>query len=347
MLQKMDKYIGEWVKFSAITDDLKKITNESELWQAMLSVNNIFARVSSVHWGKDWEYHFKRYRSWELVDRSIWDVISWRAKEISRKVTNSWLDTKTKQSYQNLINFAENHREKNMDKYSAISQKGKVYEGAIWINLWNSISLENPLFNPEVYESPVIDSSELKFEWKDALQEHIMKDVIAKNKSLLQPILTALKLKWNRISVVENSYDKENWKITLDIDWKNVILGADMKFWYFAQCVNHMLLIDNISAEIPWEWAYVDFKSSVVRNWRVDETKSEQLYWRTKFWMDFATWVYREEQPEQPENTEVKTDDATQWGKSPETWPSGTEEVVTPPKTAWDGTDDIWGNNEV
>ena len=174
-----------------------------------------------------------------------------------------------------------------------------------------------------------------------------MKDVIAKNKSLLQPILTALKLKWNRISVVENSYDKENWKITLDIDWKNVILSADMKFWYFAQCVNHMLLIDNISAEIPWEWAYVDFKSSVVRNWRVDETKSEQLYWRTKFWMDFATWVYREEQPEQPENTEVKTDDATQWGKSPETWPSGTEEVVTPPKTAWDGTDDIWGGDEV
>ena len=132
-----------------------------------------------------------------------------------------------------------------------------------------------------------------------------MKDVIVKNKSLLQPILTALKLKWNRISVVENSYDKENWKITLDIDWKNVILGADMKFWYFAQCVNHMLLIDNISAEIPWEWAYVDFKSSVVRNGRVDETKAIELPWKTKMWVDFSFLVHKDK-PEEPKEPEKK-----------------------------------------
>jgi hypothetical protein len=31
-------------------DDLNKITDDVELWQAMLSINNIFARVSSVQW---------------------------------------------------------------------------------------------------------------------------------------------------------------------------------------------------------------------------------------------------------------------------------------------------------
>jgi hypothetical protein len=31
MLQKMDKYIGEGVKFSSIIEDLNKITDESEL----------------------------------------------------------------------------------------------------------------------------------------------------------------------------------------------------------------------------------------------------------------------------------------------------------------------------
>ena len=315
MLPKMDKYIGEGVKFSSIIEDLNKITDESELWQAMLSVNNIFARVASVHWGKDWEYHFKKYKNWELVDRSMWDVISWRAKEINRKISNSWLDDNTKQAYQNLVNFAEKHRENNVDKYSDISKKGKIYEWAIWINLWNSISLENPLFNPEVYESPVIDSSELNFEWKDKLQEHIMKDVIANNKSLLQPILSALWLEWNSISVVEWSYDKENWKITLDIDWKNVILGADMKFGYFAQCVNHMLLIDNISAEIPWEWAYVDFKSSVVRDGRLDEAKLNQLYWKKRKWIDVAFTVHREEEiPEKEKKPEYQDwSDPSDW----------------------------------
>ena len=37
-----------------------------------------------------------------------------------------------------------------------------------------------------------------------------------------------------------------------------------MKFAYFAQCVNHMLILDSISAEIPGESRKVEFGPSVM-----------------------------------------------------------------------------------
>jgi hypothetical protein len=58
----------------------------------------------------------------------------------------------------------ENYRENHKEKYSDTYRKGEVLHRAIGINLGNSISVENPLFNPEIYEGSVIESNEIDFE---------------------------------------------------------------------------------------------------------------------------------------------------------------------------------------
>ena len=236
MLPKMDDYINKGqgnnkVNFSAMIKDLNKITDDVELWQAMLSINNIFARVSSVQWWRDGKYHFKKYEKWGIHDRPIWEIIGLRSEEIKRKIGLSALKDNTKKAYTDLIDFAESYRKAHPDKYLDTSRKWVILQNAVWINLWNSISIETPLFNPEVYEGSIIEWKDLNFKWKDELRLHALEEM-AKDKSLIWPILSALGIPTNsKPTKIERTKDG---RISIDFGWKNVILNADMKIWYFA-----------------------------------------------------------------------------------------------------------------
>ena len=311
MLPKMDTYINKnqgnnKVNFSALVDDLNNITDDVELWQAMLSINNIFARVSSVQGWTDGKYHFKKYEKWKVMDRQIWEIIGMRAKEIERKINGSTLSQDTKDAYNGLIDFAEKYRTEHPDEYKDTSRKWEVLHNAVWINLWNSINIENPLFNPEVYEWSVIEWEALdNFPWKEELRLHAL-EVIARDKSLMWPVLSALNMDPN--SEPTNITRTNDGRISIDFDGKNVILNAEMKFGYFAQCVNHMLLLDNINAEIPWEGASVNFWPSVMWNWQVHEwiKRSFVRTSKTGFELTFSPKQSKEE-PKQ-EDQEWETD---------------------------------------
>ena len=315
MLPKMDSYINKGqgnnkVNFSAMIDDLNKITDDVELWQAMLSINNIFARVSSVQWWTDGKYHFKKYEKWRAYDRQIWEIIGMRAWEIERKINGSNLSQEAKDAYNGLIDFAENYRKTHQDKYKDTSKEWKILQNAVWINLWNSISIENPLFNPEVYDGSIIEWAEFNFEWKDALQERAMK-IMAQDKSLMGPVLSALNIDPN--SQISNMTYKD-WKLSIDIGGKNVILSAEMKFGYFAQCVNHMLLLDNINAEVPWEGVSVNFwPSTIMWEGRVREWVKRSLIRTSKTGAELTVAIKKQQQewPKKPTN---------QTGSDPSNW---------------------------
>ena len=295
MLPKMDKYINQYqsknpVDFKQVSETLQNL-EWAELGKALMSINNVFARVSSVHGGVDWAYHFKRYDAVEnkLLDRDMWSIIESRAKEISWKIDRSKkLDEKAKNAYKSLINFAESYRKDHAEQYKDSSKQAETLENAIWINLWNAINIENPLFNPEVYSDSIIKYVE--FDWKDTLMERAL-NVIAKNIALMDPIKKALWVEWN-VSV--KSY--ENGQLNLDINGKNVILKADMKFAYFAQCVNHMLILDNIVAEIPWERKRVEFGPSVMWSGKYYEWTKRTSVSTTTTGVDVAFTAYRQEQ---------------------------------------------------
>ena len=272
MLPEMDKYINQYqqktnqVDFYQVAGALQNLEWE-ELWKALMSINNIFARVSSVHGGTDWKYHFVWYKGEnmdEMVEKPMWSIVEARAKEISWKIDRSNLDPETKAAYQSLIAFAEKDRQDNSEKYEDSSKEAKTLYNAIWINLWNRFKLENPLFNPEVYEDSIIPNPE--FKWRDTLLLHAL-DIIAKNETLIDPIKEQLWIKW---PVKKITIDKNNDQLMLDIWQEKVKLSAEMKFAYFAQCVNHMLIIDNIRAEAG-DNVSVDLWNSVLWKWKVRE----------------------------------------------------------------------------
>lgn len=344
MLPKMKDYINQYqqknnqIDFSRngegevnVIDTLKKL-EWAELGKALMSINNVFARVSSVHGGTDWVYHFKRYDSVEhkLLDRDMWSIVEARAKEISWKIDRSGLDAGAIAAYKNLISFAEDYRTKNPDKYSDTSKQARTLENAIWINLWNAISIENPLFNPEVYSDSVIDSKELKFDWADTLKGRAL-SVVAWNKALMSPILLSLWFKDDaQVKVLsydekswqlnlEVSHDEKNWQLNLDINRKNVILKADMKFAYFAQCVNHMLILDSISAEIPGESRKVEFGPSVMWDGTLYEASKGEAFSSSTGGGDVAVEVYSNiPGPETETETETPTPTPTPSETPPE-----------------------------
>ena len=335
LLSKMDKNIWEGVKFSSIAENLNKITDDVELWQAMLSINNIFARVSSVQGWRDNKYHFKKYEKWGTHDRPIWEIIGLRSEEIKRKIDRSSLWQDVKDAYKELINFAENYRKAHTDKYLDTSRKWVILQNAVWINLWNSISIENPLFNPEVYEGSIIEWKDLNFKWKDELRLHALEEM-AKDKSLIWPILSELGISPD--SEAKNIKRTEDGRISIDFGQKNVILNANMKFGYFAQCVNHMILLDEISAEIPGEGASVSFwESRVAWNWKVREWMSGTMTRTVRTWVELTVTPRQQKKQEEPEKPADEAADTTiGGGKVPDTDPNIIEydengNPITPP----------------
>ena len=341
MLPKMDKYISQYqqknnkVDFSEVSEILKNL-EWAELGKALMSINNVFARVSSVHGWTDWLYHFKMYDSTNerLLDRDMWSIVEARWKEISWKIDRSDLDEDVKKAYKDLIAFAESYRKNNPDKFSGTKKEAQTLENAIWINLWNAINVENPLFNPEVYADSVIDLKDLDFEWVDVLKRRTL-NVVAWNKALMSPILDSLGFDENASINLENA-KYENWQLSLDINGKNVILKADMKIALFAQCVNLMLVLDNISAEIPWEPGKVEFGPYVRWNGAIIESTKKDIYTSSKTSVEVAFSI-REQQEEQQE----KKPDYEDWSNPSNGKPGG--EDKTQPETDWKPIWETWG----
>jgi hypothetical protein len=199
----------------------------------------------------------------------------------------------------------ENYRKNNPEYYNATSKERTTLQNAVWINLGNAINIENPLFNPEIYKDSQISLKDLPdFKWKDTLQQHAM-EVMAKDKSLMWPILEKLNisLDWgNTIKYEFVSYDPEAWELTINIQGKRVKFRADMSVWYFSQCVNHMILLDNIEAEVEWEWDSVHFWPWVMSGWKVIEWTKWSNMATGKFTVQVSVWLWGfGEKPEEPE----------------------------------------------
>ena len=62
----------------------------------------------------------------------------------------------------------------------------------------------------------------------------------------------------------------KDWQLTLDVWGKQVILNAKLNFGYFTQCVNHTIILSDISATWP-DGTSVQFNSGVWETWSYRE----------------------------------------------------------------------------
>lgn len=305
IFEKLDANITG-AHFTEIWRKLNDISDIDVLWQALMSINNVFARSVKVRWWGE-NYEFKTI-NWDAI--TMWSIIAEREGQISNTIENYQdIDEPSRRAYIALIEASKKYRENNRGKFNKKTAPAASLTNTVWFNLWDKNNPENPLFNPEIYD-PMIDLEDLKdygFKEEDrkALQEHTMR-LFASNEILRNPIFKRLWLDGRQFNIGEFKLDGEKWKLTLeflpkdnlDILPKKVTLSAWMKFGYFTQCVNHTVILNDISLELE-DWSNVEFGSDVwedgrVRTWYTSSLVSTR---GVKIWVSFGVW--EEKQPEE------------------------------------------------
>ena len=321
ILKKLDTEINKQqknnpVNFSEVAEKINAIEDNISLWQALMSVNNIFARSSKVYWkwvDGNWlnNYEFKIWQNKWLRSVQMGAIIAEREWEISgtirKKEKEGAISKDAADAYISLIQASSKYRQKNPDKFKCTASKSAQLTNTIWYNLWNSTNPENPLFNPEIYEQTV-KLEELEAEWfskenREALHKHAM-ELYVNNPVLINPIKTALWLDSSAKVTVDWDFvsdQNNNWILQLDIWWKKVTLKAWMKFWYFTQCVNHIVILDNISAESE-DGTSVNFNSWVWERWKYTEWSKSSRVSRTEIGFSVAVTTGKQKQQEEPED---------------------------------------------
>lgn len=333
--------------------DLNEVSGEA-LGQLLMSIHNVFARARDVRWAeKDGEfnkYEFKRGTNPE----KMWDIIarrenhdSWIWNTIHTHSFEGWESDKVWSAYEALIDaFAKERKgDTYFDDTSAVA---KWLNNTVWCNLWDKDNPERLLLNPEVYNN-VIDLSKLDgdvftSDMRKLLHERMMRNFV-ENSALSAAIRNKAEAKpWEEILNIRFNHDWDRGTITLDIwDKKNIKLSADMKLGFFTQCVNHTLILDNISINVNWKetpFGSDAFDGTNYRSWQVT-----QDVWRSTFGVGAAITASKRNTPKQGEqNTEVKTEwGVHNLGPTGSTTPTGTDETTDPTNTGtWTNSWNPW-----
>ena len=256
LFTRLDREISdENVNFKKVLDwDAFKNLEGDALVQALMSINNIFARSKQVRWWS-WNYEF----IWPNgAPKEMRAIIAERYKILNTLEWRNDIDDQAKWRYRQLFDATSDYVNNPDNGYAVKSTKAAHLGNTVWFNLWDKTNPENPLFNPEIYD-PVVKLDQLnqeKFtqEAKEGLHKRAM-TLFAKNPALVNPILKAVWVDTSNLdlgSLVNSENMRINWdkcELTLDINGKKVTISAWMEFWFFTQCVNHTIILDNISAE--------------------------------------------------------------------------------------------------
>ena len=333
---KLDKQIAG-AKFTEIWNKLDELEWDA-LAQALMSINNIFARsVKVVWWGSEYKFTI-----------SMWDIIWQRENEISRTIKNyngENITPEIKAGYQSLIDASAKYRKNSKIFDKKMSAKAAQLNNTVWFNLWDRTNPENPLFNPEIYD-PMVDLKELEGlgfdeKSKNTLHERAMK-LFADNDALINPILKYFGLDGKDVKVGEFSVDWEKWKLTLDIWWKIITLRAWMKFGYFTQCVNHTVILDDISAETQ-DGASVSFNSGVWENNRIKETNKSSIDATVERGVHGSVIVHDGREEKEPPKKEDTTTDPEETKREKHDQTTNPEETKREKKS--DATSNPWAEN--
>lgn len=217
------------------------------LGQLLMSINNVFARSTRVKW----KGNVESLNQYEFTTQ-MWSIVEERERQIGSTLDKK-LSPQDAAIYKKLIAATKKYREQNNAELNHTSAQAAHLNNTVWFNLWDQTNPENPLLNPEIYQYGMMDSAKLEecgfsLEEQNALHTRAINNFITNN-ALFNPLKRVLWLDESATVKIAEWAELNNWKIKLDIWWKKVTLSSEMKFWYFTQCVNHTVILDNISLE--------------------------------------------------------------------------------------------------
>ena len=345
IFSELDKKI-KWAQFSGkLNGNLDNLTGDA-LIQTLMSIKNIFARSKQVRWWGE-NYEFKRPSGREKEMKAI---IGERYNILNTLESNEEVKKNPNaiRRYKSLFEATSKYVE-NKSEFKQKSAKAEALGNTVGFNLWDKTNPENPLFNPEIY-NPEVDLNDLERnfwftpEARKGLHKRAMW-LFAKNPALINPALESLWINTSQITpgnlekIVndgEISITPDNTcQLTLDIWWKKVTLNAWMRFWFFTQCVNHTIILNEITAES--DGTKVTFSSWVWENGRYVEQDKSSIEARRTAGGSVSATVHNGSEPEQP----PKEQEREVWS---ENYNDGLHEPGEPGSTPWQNS--IWPDED-
>lgn len=279
MLPKMDTYINQYqkqdnqVNLSQFVDKIRDL-EWNDLNQTLMCLDGLFSRVENVKWNtEDWKYS---------LENKLWDILGWNETAILAKMEKDdkyqwkWFDklfAAMKNNYSDLLGQEE--------------IKTETINNAIAYNYWNPDDIDRPIFNPHIVEWSKKDLESLKLSDSNSIKEAFIDNLVDQDKALIQPIIE--KINGQISEILPNGLSDAQIKAllkekTLDINNENgkITLKADYEISaaLFAQCINHMLVMENltISLDSGSDWNTTDGSEEWNGNRRRSEISSDTIF---------------------------------------------------------------------
>lgn len=311
--------------------------------QFMLIVDGMLSRTHNVV-GRGTGYDIMYWGKINTLG-SFPSLIKNTSSRILNKMENDTNMNGVKESYRNLFN-AMNSANLTLNKNNNYTTK--KLDNTIAYNFGNPKDLMRPIVNPYVVDWVSYEKGS-EPEVPEDVKKNLLKELFGADKALVKNLITNIakdvsKTEDEVSNVIVNSLSGE-WKLDdgIDIWGKKVKIIANFRTAFFAQCVNHMIAISEISATIVWgstiEQSLQGQNISVVQNESDGRTKMTDQ----KFAVAAGGSIDNREQ----EQSSGKDRQDGKGKSNPNIWDSPDITPTTPDHGAWNSWTNIVGKKDV
>ncbi len=221
-----------------------------ELNQLLLALDGMFSRTTNVRGTQKANQYRLEYNLQSDPKNTFKNIAQHTAKKIIEGMgSKKWKDSfPCKDEYATLFGHMNDKANINsLDPDQAIV-KSNSEEWVIAYNYGNSADLMRPIVNPHIIDWTKLKDSEQGVEIPVKVKEHVLKQLFEQDSvlvaGLVNKLANDLKMPVEKVksAIVTWIPKLVNWE-TIDIWVKKVSMSAEFSTAFFAQCVNHMVMI--------------------------------------------------------------------------------------------------------
>ena len=239
------------------TSESLDASKKVELNQLLLALNGMFSRTTNVRGTQVANQYRLEYNLQSDPKNTFKNIAQHTAKKIIEGMgSEKWKDSfPCKDQYATLFSGMNDKANiDSLDENQAIV-KSKSEEWVIAYNYGNSADLMGPIVNPHIIDWTKLEDSKEGVEIPVEVKEHVLKQLFEQDSVLVAGLVNKLAsdlgmpVEQVKSAIVKWIPDLVEWK-TIDIWVKKVSMSAEFSTAFFAQCVNHMVMIWNLKFTI-------------------------------------------------------------------------------------------------
>ena len=320
--------------------DKKDYASKVKLQQLLLALDGMFSRTANVRGTNENNKYQLQYgaesnkNTFNQITTDISTKIIAKMKRLNAKKTGQF------DCYEDYANLFKSMNEGTQNIESQVSSV--VKEGVIAYNYGNPADMMRPIINPHIIEWT---ENKNKLPIPETVKLHVLQQLFQEDSILVVNILQSLKERtWStqtleemRETVYAQLWSLLKWE-AIDIWWKKVTMSAAFSTGYFAQCVNHMVMIGDLHFNVEGSPDHPDgaknkFEAEIVGSAQVVASMESDIQNNNttrRFAVAAEVARFHTDKPGTP-TTEVGDDEKTQpwdeWDTPPSNKPAWSEDT--------------------